>query len=316
MGEGVESSRQRSVTCERCSALNGAGFDRCIRCGAALSTLARSADRLRAGVDPSWLLASKLLIGLTFLAFSLEAFLRLRGGEDLARVLFSRGGHASREMLLRFGALDPTPTVLRAEPWRLLSAVFAHQDGLHLLLNMLALTSVARDTEARFGSARLALTYVLTGFAGFAASAGYLWLTHAEVMPLMVGASGAVFGVMGLMLGFLVQTRSPAWKLFAVRVVFMAVVLGVAVGQARGHLTNHLSHVVGLVTGSVMGMIFARAKRPPGRRSDLWMNVLAAAGLVFCLASLVLSMLSPRGGQGPERSSGSTSIPLPMNSDR
>jgi len=317
--EGVDAPRPRTVTCERCSALNGSGFDRCIRCGAAISPLARSADRLRAGVDPQRFVATKVILAITFFAFSLQAWLRLRRGDDLGAVLFSSGGHVSRELVLRFGALEPTVEALRAEPWRLLSAIFVHYDGLHLLLNMLALTSVARDAEPVLGSARLALTYVATGIAGFAASAAYLFLSHAGVAPVMAGASGAFFGVMGLVLGYLIQIRSPLWKRFAVRVVLMTLLLGFAVGRGRfGLMTNHLSHFVGLALGIVFGMVFARTRRRPAgvRRSDLWVNVAAAAGLLACVASLVLAQLSPRWQRGPLRSSGPTSTTLPVDSDR
>jgi membrane associated rhomboid family serine protease len=317
--EGVDSPRPRAVPCERCRALNGAGFDRCIRCGAAISPLARSTDRLRAGVDPSRFVATKAILAITFFAFSLQAWLRLRRGDDLGAVLFSSGGHVSRDLVLRFGALEPTVDVLRAEPWRLLSAIFVHYDGLHLLLNMLALTSVARDAEPTLGSARLALTYVATGIAGFAASAAYLWLSHAGVTPVMAGASGAFFGVMGLVLGYLIQIRSPLWKRFAVRVVLMTLLIGFAMGRGRfGLMTNHLSHFVGLALGSVFGMLFASAKirRSNAKRSDLLVNVAAAAGLLACVASLVLAQLSPRWQQGPQRSSSSTSTTLRVDSDR
>jgi membrane associated rhomboid family serine protease len=314
--EGVDSSRSRTVACERCSALNGTGFARCIRCGAALSTLARSADRLRAGVDGERFFATKAILALTFFVFSFQAWLRLRHGEELGAVLFSRGGHASREMMLRFGALEPTVEVLRSEPWRLVSAMFVHLDGLHLVLNMMALTSVSRDAEPELGSARIAVTYLVTGIAGFAASAAYVWLSHAGAAPIMAGASGAFFGVMGLMLGYLVQLRSPLWKRYALRVVLMTLLLGFAMGQFRvGLLTNHLSHFVGLVLGSVLGMVFARFKPSRAGRSDLWLNIAAAAGLLVCVASLVLSQLSPL-GQGQPRSSWPTSTTLPMNSDR
>jgi predicted Na+-dependent transporter len=96
----------------------------------------------------------------------------------------------------------------------------------------------------------------------------------------------------------------------------MTLLLGFAMGQVRvGALTNHLSHFVGLLLGCVLGMVFAKFKPSRARRSELWLNVAAAAGLLACVASLVLSQLSPR-WQGQPRSSWPSSTTLPMNSDR
>ena len=149
-------------TCERCKALNGAGFARCIRCGAGLAPLARGVDRLNAGVDPAEYPVTKILLAMTFLAFALQAYLQLRRGESIGVVLFSAGAPQSRALLrselLRLGALDPTLAAVLAQPFRLLSAMFVHKDALHVVLNMLAFTSAARDAEPLVGSARLALT--------------------------------------------------------------------------------------------------------------------------------------------------------------
>jgi rhomboid protease GluP len=318
--DGADPSRPRAVACERCDALNGAGFDRCIRCGAALSPLARSADRLRGGVDPEHLLATKAILVLTFLAFVVQTLMRMRRGEELHAILLPENSFSAREMLqfemARQGALRPTASAVGAEPWRLLSAMFVHRDVLHLLLNMMVFRSVARDAEPMLGSARLILVYLATGAAGFAASIAAATLSHANAPGLMLGASGACFGVMGLVLGYLLRRRSPQLTRFAVRVVLVSVLLTFAIGQIRfGVLTNHVSHFAGLAVGFVFGIFYASSS-PRRSRSEMGVNLIAAIGLVACVISLVLAQLSFGGLRGRGGSSDPATIAPAVDSVR
>src|SRR6266540_3154081 len=81
--------------------------------------------------------------------------------------------------------------IAEGDYWRLLTAAFLHYGPFHLLLNMLALYWFGTALERRIGSGRFLLLYVVSGLAG---SAGALLLS--PTTPT-VGASGAIFGIMG-----------------------------------------------------------------------------------------------------------------------
>ncbi|MDI1475780.1 rhomboid family intramembrane serine protease [Polyangium sp. y55x31] len=304
MAEEAHSSRTKAVPCARCGALNGAGFDRCVRCGQALSTVARSVDRLGARLDPEALLASKLVIGLTVLVFAAQVYVALRGGSEEGLAALLRPAPIDT---LRFGALHVL--LVFAEPWRLVSAIFVHFGALHLLGNMFVLTWLGRIAEPAVGPARLLLTYVVTGVFGFVASMAYTMFFDPSGGGLTAGASGAVFGLMGLVLGMLYRQRNPQWKRFALQAVLLNVVFGFAVNQANvGVAINNIAHLGGLVAGILFGLVFARPVRVSSRngKSDIGMNVAAGLGLLTCVASLVLAQLSPTWREidsGRERSS-------------
>src|SRR5919109_4178579 len=83
------------------------------------------------------------------------------------------------------------PFVDQGDWWRLISAAFLHYGPLHLLLNMLALWWFGSAVEMVLGRGRYLLLYLVSGLAG---SAGALLLNPTSVT---VGASGAIFGILG-----------------------------------------------------------------------------------------------------------------------
>jgi membrane associated rhomboid family serine protease len=82
------------------------------------------------------------------------------------------------------------PTYARARPWTAITYMFTHASITHILFNMIALFFFGPRVEARLGSARFITLYGLSGIAGAALS-----MILAPSTPI-VGASGAVFGVM------------------------------------------------------------------------------------------------------------------------
>ena len=83
------------------------------------------------------------------------------------------------------------PFVGQGDWWRLVTAAFLHYGPFHLLLNMLALYWFGSLLEQRIGSGRYLLIYLVSGLAG---SAGALVLSPTTAT---VGASGAIFGILG-----------------------------------------------------------------------------------------------------------------------
>ncbi|MBI4705586.1 MAG: rhomboid family intramembrane serine protease [Deltaproteobacteria bacterium] len=123
-----------------------------------------------------------------------------------------------------------------------------------------------------------------TGLVGFATTAIY----HVSLVPqptLTAGASGAIFGLMGMILGLLLKRRDPRWKTWALQGVLLSVLFGFAMRVA-----NNSAHLGGLAAGIVLGVLFAPGAPQPARG---WQAALAAVSALACLLSLVLAQLSP-----------------------
>ncbi|MFO0755442.1 MAG: rhomboid family intramembrane serine protease [Byssovorax sp.] len=284
MSETTQRGKMR--ICPSCSALNSADFDRCIRCNNRLDRppsprVERFADRV--GGDD--FLATKGLVALTLGLYALQmmAMLAETGGKlDIGRMLMSGGSPAT---VFRFGALPPGLAAVTAQPFRLLSAVFVHFGLVHLGMNMLGLTNLGRIAEPAVGSARLVVAYVVTGIVGFATST--VWTAASgDIGATTAGASGAIFGVMGLILGFMLRRRDPRWKQFAVQAVFYSVIFGFMMNaSSSGMKINNAAHLGGLVSGTLFGIAYA-GQRP---RRDLWVNIAAGLSIAACAASLLLA---------------------------
>ncbi|WP_434046867.1 MULTISPECIES: rhomboid family intramembrane serine protease [Sorangium] len=282
MTAGPAGERGRSLHCARCSALNGRDFDRCIRCGASLLAPAVHAAPARGRLDGRSLLATKMLVGLTAFVFVGQMVAAHARGLGLLSAWDASN-------YLRFGALLILPGA-SFEPFRLLSAVFVHMGVLHFAMNMMTLGMLARAAEPAVGSARFAITYVITGLIGFAASAAWNILVQPEVV-CTAGASGAVFGVMGLLLGWLVRRRDPRWKDLALQAVFYIVLFGFVVNASNtGIRINNAAHIGGLIAGALLGAIYAV---PGRRRYEGVVNAGALAGVLACVAALALAQRSP-----------------------
>jgi membrane associated rhomboid family serine protease len=275
--------RRKTIACPRCGALNGADFDRCIRCGTALSTLAASAERIRGSIDSQSLPATKLIVALTALVYAGQMYVAFRRDGTVEFL-----GRINPSDFLRFGGLPMQEALIRAEPWRLLSAVFVHIGLLHFGLNMYCFVDLGRLAERLIGPARFLIAYVVTGIVGFATT--FVLSLFSPQGPGTAGASGAIFGTMGIIVGLLLRRRDQRWKDFAIRAVIFSLLLGFGLNAMNtGVRVNNSAHVGGLIAGVLFGLVFGG----PRGRSDLWANVVAVACLLACVASLVLAQLSP-----------------------
>ncbi len=297
MNEPRRTPPPRAFACARCGALNGADFGRCIRCGHPLTAAppgapaAGSGQRaqpgrfsLSSGEHHYW--ATKTLLWATLVIFAGQVLASMARGTGFPIL---SGGHPADA--LRFGAMQISLDAVREEPFRLLSAIFIHFGALHFVLNMMGLMNFARIAEPAVGSARFTIAYVVTGLVGYMATIAYSTVTGPG--GITGGASGAIFGIMGLLLGWLIRKKHPAWKDFAIQAVLFSVLFGFGVNASKvGVMINNTAHVGGLLCGIVFGLIYGGSEGRP--KSDIGSSVAAGICLVACLASLVLCQLSPR----------------------
>ena len=134
---------------------------------------------------------------------------------------------------------------LYGQPWRLFTHVFVHAGLSHLLLNMFSLWLLGLLVEDRTGPLRLLLVYLASGIGGGLAS---LWW-HTQGIN-SVGASGAIFGLYGLLLVLLISKKLVLDK--SDRRAMLGLVLYLVFSNLLSGLSGNIdnaAHVGGLAMG-------------------------------------------------------------------
>ncbi|WP_263383742.1 rhomboid family intramembrane serine protease [Granulicella arctica] len=191
--------------------------------------------------------------------------------------------------LLHFGA-NNTQLVLSGEWYRLLTATFVHIGFIHLATNMWCLWNLGLLGEPLLGAWGLVATYMVTGVAGNLLSMG-LNVAMGED-SIGAGASGAVFGIAGILIVLLSNKRLPIpWTELKRlrRSVIQFAVLNLIIGGAT-IFTNIIridnsAHVGGFVSGLVLGLPLV-PQMTAGRARYLSRQKVVFAGAAFLLALL------------------------------
>ncbi|MDB5813551.1 MAG: rhomboid family intrarane serine protease [Rhodocyclales bacterium] len=217
-------------------------------------------DRLHARVERTWL--SYALIGICVVVFIAE----LWQGRTWWTV--------RSDVLLAMGA-DFGPKVQSGESWRLLTAIFLHGNPLHIVLNMLALWQVGYFVERIFGRFGMALLFLVCGLMGSLAS---IWW---RAQGLSVGASGAIFGLYGALLVWLIRRRHevPLGIFKQLRSGTLGfIVYSLFAGVALPGIDNaaHLGGLLGgMLLGSGMAPPLGKPARQQWRQRTTWLALLA-----------------------------------------
>jgi membrane associated rhomboid family serine protease len=231
----------------------------CPECVAAGRRSARRPLRLRRPRS-----ATTALIGINLAAFVIEVLL---------------GGLRNLEVLVRMGAMVPL-LVAEGQYWRLVTAMFLHAGALHLAFNTLALYLFGNVVETALGTARFLAIYLVAGL--FASAASFALSPPAAVA---VGASGAVFGLLGAWLAFNFRRRSLSLAQSNIQGALLLIGINLALGfTLRG--VDNVAHIGGLVAGVVAGFAAEGAGR--GARSRLVTQVLGFGALIAAAAAITL----------------------------
>lgn len=155
--------------------------------------------------------------------------------------------------LLQWGA-NYGPLTVSGQWWRLVSACFLHIGVVHIAINMYILYQAGMFTERLFGSIRYLAVYLIAGIGGNVLGI----VLHPQVVS--AGASGAIFGVYGALLAFLLRHRAVVRPEAAGAVARSALIFigyNLVFGLATPH-TDLTAHIGGLLTGFVAGYVLAR----------------------------------------------------------
>lgn len=134
------------------------------------------------------------------------------------------------------------------QAWRLLTCIWLHAGVFHILIDIIALLVVGIRLEIDFGALRIGSIYFLSGFGGSLLSA--LFVEN----QISVGASGALFGILGATLSELLTNWSRYEKKCAPIVTLLLLVLINLVFGLMPHVDN-FAHIGGFVVGFLLGFV-------------------------------------------------------------
>ncbi len=205
------------------------------------------------------------------------------------------------------GSLQPTNAVLNllgeknnvqifldGQYWRFLTAMFLHGGLLHILFNAYALYILGPQTEQVYGTPRFLGLYFIAGFAGGVASYG--------LSPIpSVGASGAIFGLIGGLAAFYYLNRQTLGDMARQQLggLITVIMLNLFIGLSSSTIDN-FAHLGGLFGGIVVGALLspryyldARLYPPVMERRMSSIGWVGAVGILIIIAIAAVTITPP-----------------------
>lgn len=196
---------------------------------------------LRLPLSHAW--AYLVLLTINIAIYAVPALLDMVGVQVLG---------LSPSLLIRaLGAKINQAISVDGEYYRFLTAMFLHGGLLHILFNSYALYILGQETERIFGTARFLGLYFIAGFAGGLAS-------YAFSPAPSVGASGAIFGLIGGLAAFFYQARNTLGQMARQQLgsLITIIMINLFIGFSAPQIDNW-AHMGGLVGGLVVGWLLA-----------------------------------------------------------
>lgn len=292
----------RPSVCRQCGSLVGAGEANCGVCGAPVSG---GGARGGGGGDAPQpvhdaqtmrflrtVLSRPATFTFAFLIANIFVFL----------LTFLSGAEQNNYVLVQYGA-KVNALIDAGEWWRFVTPIFLHGGVAHLLMNMYGLFILGPYVEKLYGSARFVVFWVVSGIAGVVASylsvqpemtgtllGSFLFKTRDAIS---VGASGALFGLIGVLFVFGIKFRHElpeGFKRAFGTGMLPTILLNILIGFAIPIIDN-AAHLGGLVAGAVLAL-FVGYKRPDQlpRVAVAW-HALQIAALALVVVSFTMVAL-------------------------
>ncbi len=268
----LKRQREGSVLCTSCGVLVGVNDEKCYNCGRRNPGLWGYAPALRRlGQDLGFV---PFVMGSTITLYVLSLLL---SRSNLQTMLQPSG-----DILYLLGASGAGPVLIDGRWWTVLTAGWLHASVLHVLFNVLWIRQLGPVVADLYGPARMVIIYVISGAAGFMLTtfAGrFLWwmpIPFLRGAVFSVGASAAIFGLLGAMVYYGRRTGSSIARQTGVQ---YAVIMGVF-GLILPGIDNY-AHAGGFLGGYLAGLILDPLK--PERIDHITIAV-------ACLAATFLAM--------------------------
>lgn len=240
----------------------------CVKEGARSTRSGRTAYGGVRSANPA--LTSQVLIAINLAVFLL---IQATGGSH-SPWLYHLALLPSRGVALIEGQPQVFDGVAEGAVWQLLTSAFTHLDLWHIGFNMVALWVLGPQLEAVLGRTRFLAVYLLSALSG---SVLVYWLSG--VGTPTIGASGAIFGLMGALLVVALKVRANAQQLLLwIGLNFLITVIGRSFISWQGHLGGFLG-------GMLVAAAFVYA--PQAHRAR-W-QLAAVVGLVVVLGLAVVA---------------------------
>jgi membrane associated rhomboid family serine protease len=208
----------------------------------------------------------------------------------------------SQQVLIAFGAKLNSLVSTEHQYWRFVTPIFIHVNLVHLLVNMYSLWAIGPNVEKLYGSAKFVVFWVLTGIAGVLAS--YLtvrpdlhvnsvgrFLFKATDVP-SAGASGALFGLVGVLFVFGIKYRHElpeGFKRAFGTGLLPVIIFNLFIGYIGRGFIDNAAHLGGFLAGAALALLFDY--RRPGAQEGpvpfIW-HALQVAALLLVAAGFLM----------------------------
>jgi rhomboid protease GluP len=267
--------------CPNCRALVERNTSVCPFCGEKIgSARARSSPAVPGrilGVIPIPSTATSAVAAVTIALYGISWYMTATSASAQLNPASAMGG-ISGEVLLRLGA--KSPYILIGQWWRLVTAVFLHAGLLHIGFNLWCLFDLGPEVESLFSTPKFVVFYLVAGVAGFVLS---LWWSP---LGMSVGASGAILGLIGILIGASFhhghlgkEYRGQLWR-WVIYIFIFGLFFAV----------DNAAHFGGLVTGALLGYLVPEGEAETRASQNLW-NTLAVLSVVIIAGSFALMAL-------------------------
>ncbi len=294
------SNAGRPTMCRSCGSIVGGGQQQCAVCGTSVSGSGQ-APQPRTVADGETMRFARAVLNrpykftIVLLVANVFVFILMWQASGIPLSVLQP---IPNEVLIPFGAKVNYLIQTKHELWRFVTPIFLHVNLLHLMVNMYSLWIVGPYVEKLYGSAKFVVFWVLTGVAGVVASyltvrpgmavgpiARFLFKTTDNASA---GASGALFGLVGVLFVFGIKFRHELpegfRRAFGTGLLPM-IMLNLFIGyMGRGFIDN-AAHLGGLISGALLALVVNY--RRPGERSGI-----AVSWRVLQIAALVLVAIS------------------------
>lgn len=216
----------------------------------------------RTAVAPGVPVVNYTIMAMCVLVFVAQLLGNWFAGDEVTRALW-------------YAPLYSLPQVF--EPWRMITVMFTHSTGflLHILFNLYALWLFGRNLELMLGRVGFMMLYLYSGIGG---SLGVMLWTYVDPVSMLtptVGASGAIFGVLGATLIALRAARVN----FTSLAVLIAINFGI--GFLPGTSISWQAHLGGMIVGAAVMWLLLETRGPRKAAARIWVYVCVGAVLAF-----------------------------------
>ena len=197
--------------------------------------------------------------------------------------------------VLRFLGWKDNTLILAGQYWRFLTSMFLHGGLLHIGFNAWALYALGPEAERIYGTARFLAIYFIAGLAGGVAS-------YALSPNPAVGASGAIFGLIGTLAVFYYISRELLGSAARQQLgsLITVIMINLFIGFSSGGLIDNFAHLGGLAGGALVGWLLAprfavdeRIYPPQVVRRPLPWGWVATIGFLALLVVMVMTINPP-----------------------